>query len=420
MRDILITAIVFGVLPMIFKNPHFGVLLWSWIGYMNPHKLGWGFATSFPFALIIGVVTIAASIISRKKLLFFWTPTVGWLVLFNVWMLITTIFSLQPEESWPQFEKIFKIQLVIFITLWVMHDREKIQSLIWIIVLSLGYYGLKGGIFTLTSGGGSHVLGPPGSFFSGNTEIGLALVMVLPLVWYLYLSTAKLWIRNGLLMSMFLIPFAILGTQSRGALLAIAAIGLFLWMKSRKKLVLFVAMLLFIPILISLMPQTWHDRMHTMKDHEQDASAKGRIQAWTFALNLAVERPLVGGGFEAFTAENYERFSPGLVDQGTGRYHDVHSIYFEVLGEHGFVGLAIFLILGFSAWRIANKIIKLSKSSDQNKWASDLASMIQVSFIGYAVGGAFLGLAYVDLVYHLLAILILVLRIVESENKPKY
>ncbi len=420
MRDILITAIVFGVLPMIFKNPHFGVLLWSWIGYMNPHKLGWGFATSFPFALIIGVVTIAASIISRKKLLFFWTPTVGWLVLFNVWMLITTIFSLQPEESWPQFEKIFKIQLVIFITLWVMHDREKIQSLIWIIVLSLGYYGLKGGVFTLTSGGGSHVLGPPGSFFSGNTEIGLALVMVLPLVWYLYLSTAKLWIRNGLLMSMFLIPFAILGTQSRGALLAIAAIGLFLWMKSRKKLVLFVAMLLFIPILISLMPQTWHDRMHTMKDHEQDASAKGRIQAWTFALNLAVERPLVGGGFEAFTAENYERFSPGLVDQGTGRYHDVHSIYFEVLGEHGFVGLAIFLILGFSAWRIANKIIKLSKSSDQNKWASDLASMIQVSFIGYAVGGAFLGLAYVDLVYHLLAILILVLRIVESENKPKY
>lgn len=168
------------------------------------------------------------------------------------------------------------------------------------------------------------------------------------------------------------------------------------------------------------MPQTWHDRMNTMRDYEQDGSAMGRIQAWTFAYDMAVARPLVGGGFEAFTNENYERFSPGLIEQGTGRSHDVHSIYFEILGEHGFVGLAIFIILGFSAWRIANKIIKLSKSSDQNKWASDLASMIQVSFIGYAVGGAFLGLAYVDLIYHLLAILILVLRIVESENKPKF
>ena len=420
MRDLLVAAIVFGILPMIFKYPHYGVLLWSWIGYMNPHMLGWGFAANFPFALVVGAVTIAASIISRKKLRFFWTPTMGWLFLFSVWMLITTFFSLQSEASWVQFEKVIKIQLIIYITLWVMHDREKIHSLVWVIVLSFAYYGIKGGIFTLLSGGGSHVLGPPGGFWQGNTEIGLALVMILPLVWYLYLNTAKLWIRNGLLISMFLIPIAILGTQSRGAILAIAAISLFLWMKSRKKLVLFITMLLFIPILLAFMPQTWHDRMDTMKDHEADASAMGRIQAWSFAYDMALERPLVGGGFEAFTAENYERFSPGLVEYGTGIYHDVHSIYFEVLGEHGFVGLAIYLILGFSAWRIANKIIKLSKSSDENKWASDLAAMIQVSFIGYAVGGAFLGLAYVDLIYHLLAILILVLRIVESENKPSY
>lgn len=387
---------------------------------MNPHRLAWGFAYSFPFAFVIGVITIAASIISRKKLRFFLNSTVGWLVLFNVWMLITTIFSLQPDESWVQFNKVIKIQLMVFLTLWVMHDKEKINGLIWIIVLSIGFFGVKGGIFTIISGGGNHVLGPPGGFFSGNTEIGLALVMVLPLVWYLYLSTTHKWIRAGLVASMFFIPIAILGTQSRGAFLAIVAISIFLWIKSSKKLFLFITMLLFIPFLFALMPQTWHDRMNTIKDHKNDGSAQGRIQAWTFAVDMAKERPLVGGGFEAFNYKNYERFSPNLVGQGTSTYHDVHSIYFEVLGEQGFVGLAIFLILGFSAWRIANKIIKLSKSSKQNKWASDLASMIQVSFIGYAVGGAFLGLAYSDLIYHLLAILILVLRIIEAQNEPKY
>ena len=301
-----------------------------------------------------------------------------------------------------------------------MGDKDKIHALVWVIVISIGFYGIKGGFFTIATGGGSHVLGPTGSFISGNTEIGLALTMVLPLVWYLYLNTTHKMVRWGLMLSMLLIPAAILGTQSRGALLAIVAIAVFFWSKSRHKLNLFVAILILIPFLFMFMPQSWHDRMDTMKDHKQDESAMGRLQAWEFAYDMAVARPLTGGGFEAFNSENYERFSPGLVGQGTGKFHDVHSIYFEVLGEHGFVGLAIFLIMGLYAWGIANRIIKLSKSSTENKWASDLASMIQVSFIGYAVGGAFLGLAYFDLIYHLLTILILLLRIIETQNDTKY
>ena len=385
---------------------------------MNPHRLGWGFAYNFPFAFVAGIGSITAVFVSRKKLIFFWVPAMGWLLFFNLWMLITSIFSLQAEDSWLQFEKVAKIQLMTFITLWIMHDREKIHLFVWIIVFSIGYYGIKGGIFTLISGGGAHVLGPTGSFISGNTEIGLALVMILPLVWYLYLNTLQLWIRFGLIASMFLIPIAILGTQSRGALVAIAAIGLFLWIKSRKKLILFGVMVFFIPFLFMLMPQTWHDRMNSMKNHEEDASAIGRIQAWTFAYDLAVERPLVGGGFEAFNPVNYEHYSPNLVGQGTGLYHDVHSIYFEVLGEHGFVGLGVFLTLGFIYWRTASKIMRLTKTSIQNKWAYDFAGMTQVSLVGYAVGGAFLGLAYFDLIYHLFAMLILVLRIVETQSDP--
>ncbi len=416
MRDLLVAGMVFSVLPFVFSNPHIGVLLWSWIGYMNPHRLGWGFAYNFPFALIIAGTVVVSLLVSRKKLNFFWTPAIGWLLLLNIWFLITTIFSLQPEESWVQWNKVIKIQFFVFITLWVMGDRKKIESLIWIIVISIGFYGVKGGIFTLTTGGGHHVLGPATSFISGNTEIGLALVMIVPLVWYLFLHTTNKWIRSGLIVAMLLTSIAILGTQSRGALLAIAAIAFFLWLKSRKKLVPLMAILFMIPFVFMFMPQQWHERMETIKNYEEDGSAMGRITAWTFAYKLASARPLTGGGFESFNETNYEYYAPGLVNTSVrSHYPDVHSIYFEMLGEQGFVGLAIFLILGLIAWRTANKIMGLTKQSADHRWAYDLASMIQVGLVGYAVGGAFLGLSYFDLPYHFLVILILTSRIVQQQ-----
>ena len=414
MRDILVAVIVFGGLAFTISNPYIGILLWSWIGYMNPHRLGWGFAYNFPFAYLIALVTFASIIISRKKLDIFWAREMSWLLILNIWFLVTTIFSLQPDSSWEQWTKVIKIQLFIFLTLWIMGSREKIEALIWVIVVSIGYFGVKGGVFTLTGGGVNHVLGPPGSFIAGNTEIGLALVMILPLVWYLFLHTAQKWIKLGLASSMLLIPVAILGTQSRGALLAIGAIAFFLWLKSRKKLIPLIVILLMIPFVYMFMPQQWHDRMDTIQTYEEDGSAMGRIQAWTFAYKLASERPL-GGGFESTTIENYERYTPGMVEQGTGGYHEFHSIYFEMLGEQGFIGLAIFLILGLLTWINCNQIIKSSKRIEEYKWASDLASMIQVSLIGYATGGAFLGLAYFDLPYHLLVIVVLVKRILQKE-----
>lgn len=426
MRDLLVFLIVFGVLPFVFKNPHFGIYLWSWIGYMNPHRLGWSFAFNFPFAQITAIVTIITFFFSREKLKFFWSPTIGWLLFFNFWMFLTTIFSLYPEEAWEQFRKVIKIQLFLFMALLVLGDREKIHTMIWIIVISIGFYGVKGGIWTLTTGGGGHVLGPRGGFIAGNTEIGLALVMILPLVWYLYQNTQKTIIRYALIASMILIPVGILGTQSRGAFLAIILIALFLWLKSKNKAMLFILILILVPFLYTVMPQSWHDRMATIKTPTEESSASARLVAWEFGYRLALDNPVLGLGFECATPENYARYVPDLLEEiATGQRvanaegQDFHSIYFEVLAEHGFVGLFIFLMLFVHYWRTANKIIKLTNSSEKDKWANDLAAMLQVSFIGYAVGGAFLGLAYFDLFYNYLIILVLILRIIESEQNNK-
>jgi putative inorganic carbon (HCO3(-)) transporter len=86
------------------------------------------------------------------------------------------------------------------------------------------------------------------------------------------------------------------------------------------------------------MPETWHERMGTIIDYETDSSAQGRITAWRMAFNLALHQPL-GGGFEAFRPMTYLMYLPEAGARGT----DAHSNWFEVLGEQGFIGLALYL-----------------------------------------------------------------------------
>jgi probable O-glycosylation ligase (exosortase A-associated) len=100
------------------------------------------------------------------------------------------------------------------------------------------------------------------------------------------------------------------------------------------------------------------------------------------------------------------------------RVHDAHSIYFEVLGEHGFVGLALFLLLGLMTWRTASSIIGQARGHPEKRWAADLAAMVQVSLVGYAAGGAFLGLAYFDFYYTLIAVVVLTKTVLIAQQAP--
>ena len=410
MRDIAISIIVFGLLPSVLRRPYIGVLLWSWIGYMNPHRLSWGFAYNFPFAYIIAIATFIGILFSKEPKRIPMTPVVVVLVILNLWFLVTTLFAIYPDAAWHEWNKVIKIQLMVFVTLMIMNDRKRLHALVWVITLSIGFFGVKGGIFTILHGGQNMVLGPPGSFIEGNTEIALALVMILPLMRYLQLNAANKWIQRGLGIAMLLAGLSIIGSYSRGAFLAGAAMAGFLWLKSRNKAWMSIALVIVLPFMFAMMPDKWFSRMGTIDTYQEDASAMGRINAWWFAFNLAKDRPLVGGGFNTFERDLFYLYAPVPED-----FHDAHSIYFEMLGEHGFVGLGFFLLVGLLAWRTGSQIIQLSRDHESQKWAYDLASMIQVSLLGYAVGGAFLGLAYFDLFYHLVAILV-VTKIVVSKS----
>lgn len=401
MRDIFVTAIVFGVLPFIFKRPWIGILLWCWLGYMNPHRQAWGFAYDMPFAFICAVVTITAFAFSKEKKEMIWTRETVLLLIFIGWMLFTTYFAFYSELAWEQWGKVWRIQLMVFLTAMIIKERKHLNWMIWVIALSLGYYGVKGGIFTIIHGGQFRVQGPTGTFFAGNNEMALVLAMLIPLIRYLHLQEPRKWVRMGLASAMVLSGVAAIGSQSRGGLLALAAMGLFLWFKSRHKFVMTIYMVIAVAIMASVMPQEWYDRMNTIKTYEEDTSALGRINAWHTAFNLAKSR-VTGGGFETFRAPTFRQYAPEPF-----RVHDVHSIYFEVMGEHGFIGFGMFILLAVFAWLRANQVIRECKNDPERKWAADLAAMIQVSLVGYGVGGVFLGLAYFDLTYHLMIILVM-------------
>jgi probable O-glycosylation ligase (exosortase A-associated) len=400
-RDIALTLVIFGALPFILRRPYIGVLFWTWLGFMNPHRLTWGFAFGMPFALIVAVATLIGMLVSREPKKIPWTRESIILLVFIAWMLVTTIQAMYPALAWAYFNQIWKIQLMVFVTMMLMQSKERIDQLVWVIAMSIAFYGIKGGIFTIIHGGAYHVRGPEGSFIGGDNEMGLALIMTIPLLRYLQLTTRSGWLGGFLSAAMVLCAIATVGSQSRGALLGLAAMSVFLWLKSRNKF--FTALLggIAVVMVLLVMPQQWYDRMASIKNYETDNSALGRINAWKMAFNMAKDRPL-GGGFEAFQEYSFVRYAPNPEDP-----HAAHSIYFQILGEQGFVGLGLFLMLGLMTWRTASWLIARARRDREKRWAADLAAMVQVSLVGYASAGAFLGLGYFDYYYTLIAIIVL-------------
>src|SRR3989344_5336891 len=116
MRDIVIALIIFGGVPVALFQPHVGVLLWSWISYMNPHRLAFGFAYDFPFAAVIGGATLLGLLFTRDRQRLPMTPiTMVWL-LFVVWMCFTTLFALHPDDAFLEWKRAMKIMLIAFAT----------------------------------------------------------------------------------------------------------------------------------------------------------------------------------------------------------------------------------------------------------------------------------------------------------------
>lgn len=416
MRDIAVTLAVFSMLPFVLRHPWVGILVFNWLSLMNPHRLAYGFSLNFPFAMIVAATTIGAYMYSKEKKEMVWTRDSRLLLAFILWMCLTTAFAMYPTLAVDQLNKVLKIQLMVFVGLMLMRSFDRIEALLWVAAMSIGFYGLKGGIFTITRGGVYRVNGPDNTFISGNNEIGLALAMTVPLLYFMRGRISSYWLKMGMTVWVVLAAFAAIGTQSRGALLGMVAMATFIWLNSRSK---FLTALILVGTAVPIamfMPDSWYERMGTIKTHDQDESAQGRVNAWWTAYNVASNR-LLGGGFECFQAPTFAIYAPN-----PDNVHDVHSVVFEVMGEHGFIGLGLFALLALLSWMTAGKTARLCRKMPDMIWVAEMMRMVQVSLVAYWTAGLFLGLAYFDYYYTLLAIIFatshLVKKRIAAANDP--
>jgi probable O-glycosylation ligase (exosortase A-associated) len=422
MRDIAIVLIFIGVIPMILRNPAVGALAWAWVSIMNPHRMAYGFANSLPLAQMVAGATLISFLISARKRP---PPLNGGtvlLVLLTIWMSISSYFSINnPAAVFDRWVFVTKINVMILVTLMLLRGRAHIEQLLWVMVLSIGYFSVKNGIYTVVTGGGGLVYGPPAGMLADNNAFAVGVILVLPFMYYLWQVNTHKWVRRGLLLGMFFSIFSILGSHSRGGLLGLVAMVSMLGLKSRYPVRATLVLLVALGGGVALMPDSWTQRMDTIQTYEADTSAMSRVWTWTTLWNVALDRPLVGAGYAADNPALFATYAPvgPQYDVFQGKAWVAHSIYFQALGEHGFPGLFLFLALGLWIWWVAAGVArKAAQRPDLATWMPLLMRMCQTSLVGFAVGGAFLSLMNLDVPYYLLVIVSLCRLILENKDEP--
>jgi len=412
MRDIALALFVFGMVPFILMRPYVGLLVWSWLGYMNPYRLCYGFAISFPWVQLVAIVTLVSMLFNRERKTVKPSSTVILLFLFFAWTTLTAFYAVQQDSAWQTWEQFGKTLIMVLVTFMLVNDRKRIHWLVWVIVVSIGFYGLKGGIFTALRGGAYHVYGPAKSFIADNNDLAQALCMILPLMRYLQLQASRKYLKLGLGVALFIVGIGILGTYSRGGLVALAVVCAALFLKGRKKVMLALVFLSLGVTAYNFMPAQWMERMDTLHHADETDSMQTRMQSWKFATQVALHRPLVGGGMNVYqSATMWSRYGP---EDAIPRA--VHSVYFRVLGEQGFPGLVMFVALLFVSWRNCAKVRRRTRDSPSDKWAFDLASMLQVSLLAFMTAGLATTSTYFDLSYQIMAMCVLLKEILEART----
>jgi probable O-glycosylation ligase (exosortase A-associated) len=329
-----------------------------------------------------------------------------------VWVTLTAVFALNQVGAWDEWNTVMKTMLIVILTITVTRTVNDVKALVLTVVLSLGFWGFKGGLWTIMTGGHNGLIGPQGTYIGDNNTLALAMVTTVPLIMAVASFAPTKWTKRAAIAVAVLTGISVIGSYSRGALLGGTMMALFLWLKSNSKVKTGLLFALAIPLLLAAMPPEWMDRMHSIDNYKEDASAMGRINSWGFAINVANHLPL-GGGFATFTPQIFQLYAPDPTV-----FFVAHSIYFQVLGEHGYIGLLLYLLMFFFAWRTGSRIVKKCGKDPELAWAATTARMCQVSIIGFLTAGAFLAMAYYDLPYYVLAILVCLEKVLFIAPQP--
>ncbi|MBL1264986.1 putative O-glycosylation ligase, exosortase A system-associated [Candidatus Methylomicrobium oryzae] len=404
MRDIVVLIFLTACIIAALKKPWWGVLSLAVFSYMNPHAYAWGFVRTFPVYYILFLAIIFRTVFAKDKQPIPKDWRVIFFALLWLYFLFTTTQAYMKDIAWQRFWFVSKIFIPLYFTLVLINTREKLYYLIITIGVSIGIVAVKGGIFALATGFGHRVYGPPLTQFEDNNQFAVAMLMIIPLLLVWQKQSPHIWIKKGILFSLPIIYAASLSSWSRGALLTMAMLTLMLTWHSKRKVLVIPLVLIGAFLAKDYLPEEWFGRMNTIETYEQDASAMGRITTWIDGWNHTLEHPFTGAGFEGWQVVSLR---------------DWHSSYVEMFAEHGFVAFGLWLSMIVGSIVSLTFLPQKTRNIDGMEWVGNYCFMIRASIICYMVGTAFLGLAYWDLIYHLVFISVLIKKFALQELSEK-
>ena len=422
MRDLFLLGLLPLMLYAMLQRPFIALAMLPWTALFFPNGWVYGLAGSIRYNLLFAGVTLVAYLIHKRKPAFRLGGLGMLVLLFFFWTTLSSSMSIGiPEVAWEYWNRLLKIIILFLFVLAIVEEKLHIDTLLWGVVLSVGFYGNLEALKFIASGGSHMISGFPGHVLGDRNELALAFVMTLPICVYLLSEYGKraLALQVGLIGTMCLLVFAVIGTQSRGGFLALLTLGAYLFVKSERKGLLSVMIVVLVAVLANFASSEWSARIDTIENANEDASFMGRVVAWKLSFIMAMQNPFFGGGFKSL--ENlavwtdlsrhffeYSWFYTGDSLPPTTFARAAHSVYFQVLGDHGFVGLFIYLACLFQSWRMAARAARTAKRAGGPAWLVNMAVAIQLSIFAFAFGGAALSFAYFDLIFTLFGLTIVI------------
>jgi O-antigen ligase len=436
-----IALFVFAFLALGMRRPFIWVLAYLYVDIVAPQKLAVSLLDPLQISLVAFIAAFGGWAFADYKQDSRWTLRQTLLLLLLIYCGMTTTVADFPVQAAAKWGWVWKALVFAMFLPLALRTRLRIEAVALTMVLSAATIIIIGGIKTAAGGGGYGTLR---LLLSDNTGLNEGSIMscvaiaIIPLiVWLMKHGTVfkpdwkvKLF-GLALIFACLLIP---IGTQARTGLLCIAVLAV-ISLRSIKRRFLYIAGAgLLAAVAIPFLPASYTKRMNTIENHEADQSASTRVAVWMWTLDYVKDHPF-GGGFDAFrgnrltietrTTEGSGNTEVAEVKEIQDKARAYHSSYFEMLGEQGYFGLALWLWLMLSGlWQMERLRRRWkARTATDEQWQAPLANALQQALVIYMVGSLFVGIAFQPFVFMLIGLqcgLWSYLRRIDSPVQPKF
>jgi probable O-glycosylation ligase (exosortase A-associated) len=395
LRAILLYIIIIIAVPIAFFRPFYGVLIYLWLSFGRPGDFVWP-EFQFGYLQLVAAATLLGYLIFELQRSPFRLSGMTILLGLWVWLALASLKAFDTSLAYPKLWDYTRGFIMAFLTAAMANSEKRVKQMLYVLAISLGLLGFKGALDAVLTGFQYSMQGPGGMMAEQN-EYALALNMGIPILLLLAKDESNRWVRIAFQVMAAGSALVVIGTRSRSGLLGLITVGLLFTAFSKRKLLLSIGLVLAALLLVVFGPQGALDRYRTIPTAtEDDASAIGRLQAWSAAIKMTKAHPLLGVG-----PRNFMLAFPMYSDDHP---RVTHNAVFDMLAETGIPGCALFLGMIFAAIGRMYLLWLRARNSPDTEHLGIYCLIVMSTLIVYLVPNMFINRQDFDLMYQLIAI----------------